>query len=262
MKSGDGFLKSRSGQATIFIILAIILVSSIALFLVFRGDVRISISGGNQGNTNVFLDSCLKDKIKDVVETISLQGGDIENPLSVNFQFDNEEFRNVSYLCYTQSDYSFCVNQKPALKSHIESEIKKEIQEDVDSCFEEMATSFRNQGFDVNPSDGDFSVSIIQDKIFVDIDKSITATRNEETTTQSSFRTGIVSNLGNLIDVAKEVINKEATECDFEQVGYEAFYPEYEIDKTSAPDSSIIYTIKYRDTGEKFRFAVRNCVGL
>jgi hypothetical protein len=37
-------------------------------------------------------------------------------------------------------------------------------------------------------------------------------------------------------------------------------YPEFEIEKFRTGESTTIYTIKQRKTGERFRFAIRSCV--
>ncbi len=58
------FMKDRKGQVTIFIIIAVIIVSIIALFFLLRGDIVPGVGGKAETNPNIFLSSCLEEKIK------------------------------------------------------------------------------------------------------------------------------------------------------------------------------------------------------
>jgi hypothetical protein len=68
------------------------------------------------------------------------------------------------------------------------------------------------------------------------------------------------SNFYDLALVAQEIVSQEARFCNFEHLGYMLLYPDFEIDKFRTGDSDTIYTLTHRESGERFRFAVRGCV--
>src|SRR3990172_4021932 len=117
---------TKKGQITVFIIVGIILVSSVILFFIFRSDLISQIPGGKGTSTNAFLSSCLEDDARASVNSILKNGGYVESPFYASFKFDKET-EKISYLCYNQDDYLPCVNQQPALLSRIEDEKKKKI---------------------------------------------------------------------------------------------------------------------------------------
>ncbi len=256
----------KRGQLTIFIIVGILLVASVSLFFLSRAGFIPQLLGGKpETSANVFLDSCLEEEIDEAIKIISLQGGYISNPLNKTFTFTDEGVANdISYLCYNQG-IGFCINQELVLLKHLEDEIKNYIEEDVENCFIEMIDSFNRQRFEVGvgPNSGlnSFEVELNSKEVIVQTDSKVTLTKSGESSTQKNFRVSVNTRLYELANVVQEIVNKEATKCDFDHFGYMGLYKEFTIDKpTKLPDSTQIYRIEYKDTGEKFRFAVRGCV--
>ena len=137
MKSKRGAIiflpKNRKGQLTIFIIIAMVIVAVGILIYSFWPQIK-SVLGGEAGNPQAFIQGCVEKEIEDAVEIISLQGGSVEPD-----SFYTYEGNKIEYLCYQNQGYaSYCVVQQPFLKQHIESEIKNEIADAVESCFESM----------------------------------------------------------------------------------------------------------------------------
>src|SRR3989344_4678882 len=160
------FPKNSKGQITIFVITAVVIVAIVGLFFIFRTGVIPGIGGGTkETNANAFLSSCIEDKIKESVNLISLQGGYTEPvSLSVRFKFQEDDAHyNISYLCYTPLSYVPCINQNPLLISHVENEIKNYIFNDFETCFDEMKSGFKRQGFDVAPNSklNNFNVEVM-----------------------------------------------------------------------------------------------------
>jgi len=264
-KYADTLMKKRCAQVTIFIIAGLVIVSIISLFFLFRAGVIPEIGGTKEINPNSFLSSCLEDKIKETTQIISLQGGHLDNPLHKTFKFEGEEFRNISYLCYTQNNYIPCVNQEPMLFQHLKEEIYDYISKDkeeisVRNCFDDLVFSLEEQGYVVNARYNDFEVKLVPKKVVVEIDGEITLTKTGETSTQEDFKVIIPSRFYDLAIVVQEIVNQEARFCNFEHLGFMFFYNKFMIDKFRTGDSTIIYTIEHKDTKEKFRFAVRSCV--
>lgn len=253
----------KRGQVTIFIIVAIVIISIVALFFIFRGGVKIpGIGIGKEISPSSFLESCMEDKIREGIEIISLQGGYINNPLHISYLFEDKDSpANISYLCYTQKDPLPCVNQEPMLIQHLKNEIYDYVKKDVNKCFTELGESLEKQGYDVDPTYRDFEVDLIEGKVIINIDTEITLTltKTGETSKQEDFKIITPSRFYDLAIVVQEIISKEVMSCDFESVGYMLLYPQWDIDKTKLSDSTIIYIVEHKESKEKFQFAIRGC---
>jgi len=252
----------KRGQVTIFIIIAIVIISAIALFFLFRSGIEIpGIGIGKETSPSSFLESCIEDKIKETTEIISSQGGYINNPLNKTFKFTEEDSPlDISYLCYTQNYYIPCINQEPMLIQHLKDEIKNYISDDVGDCFDGLTSSLDKQGYSVDVKYRGFEVELMEKKVVIEIDAELTLTKSGETTKQEDFKIIVPSRFYDLAIVVQEIVSQEAEFCNFEYLGYMLLYPQWDIDKFRTSDSIIIYTVEHKDSKEKFRFSIRGCV--
>jgi len=256
--------KPKRSQVTIFIITGVVIISAIALFFLFRSGVIPDIGEKPETNPNKVLHACLDDKIKESLRLISSQGGSVNPELYREFKFSDErKFTNISYLCYTQNDYISCVNQKPMLIRHLKNEIKNYINEpsdEVEICFDELNLALERQGYEINSEYTGFDVDLKAGKVSINIDAEIVLTKTGETSKKEDFEVIVPSKFYDIALVVQEIVSKEAEYCQFEDLGYMLVYPEFNIDRFRTGDSIIIYTVKHRESKEKFRFAVRGCV--
>jgi len=109
------------------------------------------LTGTEYKNPEAFIQLCLEDDIRSIVENLSMQGGSLEP--EVYFTYNNIPIR---YLCYTNKNLETCIIQEPLLKTHIESEIENAIQEKVQSCFSELKETYEEKGYNVNMKTGDY----------------------------------------------------------------------------------------------------------
>lgn len=255
--------KHKRGQVTIFIIIAILVVAMVVLFFMFRGKVGEKAPTIPEAiNPNSFLKTCMEDIVEETAEILSMQGGYMENPLSINFQFKNERPWDISYLCYTSQVFTPCNVIQPLLINHIESEIKKEISGEMSLCFNDLAESYRDKGYTVTQKYTDFETDLVEDKLVVELlDSALTTTKADQTTRQQKFKMEFPTKLHGTLLVANEIISQQATYCSFSELGYMAIHPYYNIlPPQFAPNSTWIYTVTHETTNEKFRFAIRSCV--
>ncbi len=119
----------KKGQVTIFIIIAIIIVAAGVLVYSFYPQIKSSLGGGIK-NPQAFIQECIEDELEETVELVSLQGGDF-NPKFFS-TFDGIKIKN---LCYTAQYCALCSVQEPQLKPYIEREIKENIKDTADACF-------------------------------------------------------------------------------------------------------------------------------
>ncbi|MFC1682121.1 hypothetical protein ACFL0X_00720 [Nanoarchaeota archaeon] len=253
----------KRGQVTIFIIIAVVIVAAVVLFFVFRSGAVPGIPGfGKDVNPETFLDECIEPEVREAVDMLSLRGGDLDSSLYKTFKFEAEgEFRNITYLCYNQNYYQACINQQPMLMSHLSDELKEYISNDVEVCFDELVSGLEKQGNEVIVNNAnELEVDLLPGKIKVELDRKITLTKNNVAEEQESFEIIIPSKFYDLASVAHEIVNQETSFCNFDYLGFMAFYPEFEITKFKTGDSTTIYTVENKKTKERFRFAVRGCV--
>jgi len=253
---------NKKAQVTIFIIIAIMIVVLVALYFLFRESIGINITDTtSEENPGTYLENCLEDSVRDVIEILSLQGGSLEPQLNISFRFNGENKKEIRYLCYNQNYYSPCVNQEPLLINTLQDEIKNEITLDVRACFDSLGKSLDDAGYVVDSTPmRNFEVTLMPNKIDINIDAEIILTKAGKRTTQDEFHAYIPTQLYGLTNVAQEIISQQARFCSFNELGYMLTYPDWSISELMTGDSTIIYSLEHRKSHEKFRFAVRGCV--
>ena len=253
----------KRGQVTIFIIAGIVIVAGVALFFLFRSGIIPGTGGSEEINSESFLETCLEPSLRNAIETISLRGGKAEPELYREFEFTEDGVsRNVAYLCYTNNYYVPCINQNPILISSLKLEIKNYVDEDVRNCFANLKRSLGKQGYVVEGELRDFDVGLSPGKAGIAIDASLKYSKSEEERNYEEFEISIPSKFYDLAIVAQEIVSQEARFCYFEYLGFMLLYPEFDINKFRTGDSTTFYTVSHRESGEKFRFAIRGCVSI
>jgi hypothetical protein len=251
----------KKGQVSIFITIGIILVVALVLFFVFKEGLIPNPLPEKESNQNAFLEACIESKVKDTINIIGLQGGYVHPEFSFKFKFEDEEYQNISYLCYNENYYLPCINQEPMLIQHIKDEIKNEIKSTVEDCYNEMVLNLEKDNYEIKSKKyRDFEVEIIPRKININIDAEISAKKNDIDFNQKGFKVSVNSYLYELAVVAQEILSQEGEYCNFEVLGFMLYNPIFKIDKFKTGDSRTIYTIKHKKSKEFFRFAVRGCV--
>lgn len=125
------FTRQKKGQITIFVIIAILLISGIILFFVFRTQITPQKGESVETNINLFLSSCLNDNIQERIKLLAIQGGYAE-PTGKDFMFNDEGVsKKIPYLCYAQESGSLCINQEPMLMEHLKNEMKDYLANDI-----------------------------------------------------------------------------------------------------------------------------------
>jgi len=244
----------KKAQVTIFIIIALIIVVSIAFILVIWKKPKISIS--EEENPDSYIRKCTKDAVKETLEILMRQGGYVS---PTNFKIYNNE--KISYLCYTENYYERCKNQEPMLIEHLEKEITENIQPQILTCFNSLKTELEKRGYVVSMKDINVSTELQPGKIHVKIEREFTMAKNEESKTFKEFESYTISPIYNLALIALEISNEEAENCDFDYMAYNMIHNSYIIKKERAGDGyTKIYSIKEKSSEKQFQFAVRSCV--
>lgn len=248
-------IRNKKAQVTIFVILALALIVSIAIIFVLNKPKDLQIL--DEKNPQTYIESCIKDSIEESLEILSEQGGDIFLENSVMHQD-----KNLSYLCYINGYYTPCINQRPHLINHIEKEIKEYISPIINHCFENLVSELSNK-YEIelqNSNEMQINIKLKPNQVLGEINRKIIIKNEKSTREFKKFKINLIHPIYNLVKIALEITNQEAQYCNFEILGFMLFYPKYNINKFRTGDSDTIYTITERISNKKFIFAIRGCV--
>jgi hypothetical protein len=250
----------KQGQITIFIIIGILLVAAIAIFLLIR-SITIPQGGATPEISSLFIQACVEDSLEEAVQKISSQGGYIENDLSVKFKFsDEEDYSNISYLCYVDGLFFQCINQEPMLIKHLTKEIEKAISEDVEQCYSDYVEGLEQKGYNVQEEYRGFNITLAPEKIILDIDGEITTEKVGETVFIKDIQSVFLSKFYELAKIVQDIVNDESRNCNYEQINQMVENPDISIDKFRSGDSILIYRVSHKKSKDVFKFAIRGCV--
>ena len=127
----DKKVKYRRGQIAIWVIIAVMLVATIAIFfLIARKAVSPSGSFSDEQSPKAYIERCARDAIDEAVGIMLPQGGFV-NPTN----FIKKDEIKISYLCRNSGNYLHCINQHPMYLNEMKLEIKNYIRPKVEKCF-------------------------------------------------------------------------------------------------------------------------------
>lgn len=248
-------MKNR-GQITIFIIIAVAVIAFVVLFFVLRSEKIPFIPGKPETNLRAFMNNYLEDQMRENIHKVLFQGGFIEPQ---NYHKFNDF--NVAYLCYTHASFVPCVNQHPMFLKEISNELKENIISKVREGFNEFENSLEKQGCDIIiGEDMEVNIILVPGKVYLDIIRDVTITKSGETSSFEEMRLTYSSSLYNLASIAVQIGNEESTYCHFERVGFMNLNPGYLILLKMMSDSTKIYTIKDKKTGDEMNIATKGCI--
>ena len=238
MKTGD-----KQAQITIFIIVALVIVVLGILLYMFYPSIK-SNFGFAEENPPVFIQDCIEDKIKETIDTLSLQGGSLSPEHYI--MYNNEK---IEYLCYSEEYYKTCVMQQPMLKEHIENQ--------AEICFNELVKNYQGRGYEVNLRKGETNVELLPKRVVVSFGNSLTLTKGDSKN-YNSFDVIVNNNLYELVSIVNSILNWEARYGDAETTIYMNYYHDLKVEKKKQSEGSTIYILTDRNTENKFQFASRS----
>lgn len=241
--------RGRKGQATVFIIVAIVIVLIVVGVIVYP---RVVTVGGAEFSPSSYLKSCIEPELRGDVELLAKNGG-YANPEGF-VVYQDQKFK---YLCYTNKYYEKCVVQQPLIKENFEGELKTMINAKTVSCVQSLKAELERRGSSVSLGSVQSSVSAIPKKIKIDITAPMTVTQ-ETSQTYREFSVDFDSEMYDLMLIATSIIDYETTYGDAETTLYMQYYPDLKIEKLMQSDGTRIYKISNVVTKEEFDFASRS----
>jgi len=250
------FEKERKrGQVTIFIIIGIIIVAASILIYQFYPGLKTTL-GIEESSPQSYIQSCVEDKLRETVDSVSINGGSITPEL-----YSRYLGTNIEYLCYTTEYYIPCIIQQPMLVQHIELEIRNEIDETVNECFDLLEESYVGKGYSVELKNGIKKVQLFPERIVSTFNNTFTITKGEDIQKYDSFVVTLNNNnLYELALIANSIIDWESTLGDADPEIYMLYYPNLKVERILRDSGDKIYILTDRDNGNKFQFAVRSQV--
>jgi len=241
----------KSGQVTIFIIVAVVIVIIGIFIYLFYPSIKSSL-GLETKNPSQFLQDCLAGDLKNSIDKLGVTGGSFEPENYISYKGDK-----IEYLCYTKEYYKPCVNQKPNLVGSIEGEIYKSLKDKASFCFDSMKQNYENAGYTIDVSDEQVQVLLLPKRVAVYFNGTITLTRGESQRFKG-FSVVLNNNLYELASIAQSIVNWETSYGDTEITKYMDYYRNLRVQKLKRDDGSKIFIIEDLNTENKFQFATRS----
>jgi len=250
------FAENKKGQITIFIILAILIVAAIIMVFFLYENNGLTIKPGSSDVPQDFLSSCLNENLEKGVDLVFENSGYIVLPENTK----NYNGRNIPYLCYTSEYRLKCIVAEPVLVEHLSDELHSYMKSEVAGCLNLFKEESTSKGYQVNVVNNGFSVSLVPDKVKVNIDGKITLNKAEEQRSFDNFESYVNSPLYEIAVIVHKIIEQEAKYCNSDYVALMRANHWVDITKDQTGDDEKIYTVKDTKSGKSLQFAMRNCV--
>ena len=213
-------LKSKKGQVTIFIIIAIIIIAAVLLFLFLSGTFTKGLFPEAKEAQQKFL-GCVELKTRNALSIAGMQAGYLELP-SFEAGSSYMPFSNYFNFIGSKVPYWFYVsgngiaNKQMPSQSEIEKQISEWLEEEISDCIPNIEST--DMIFEGNPS---VTTSITDNSVNLEIYFPLKVTKGESTSIIEKHSTSVKTKFGSLYSDAKKIFDSENTEL---------FLEEYSID--------------------------------
>ncbi|MBR9699578.1 hypothetical protein GOV09_03935 [Candidatus Woesearchaeota archaeon] len=217
---------TRKGQATIFIILGIVILIGAGLLVYLRSDdvdrsieteFPTEVTHAGQQELRSYMDTCLRDAAYNGLEIVRLQAGHIDFPpgtSTVRLANDADEkivFEDGIKKVILQPDaqnemaYWFDSNNKLAIPSqaYVENSLAEYIEDSIALCVDNF-DSFRQQNYDITLGNVDVTVEL-SDEVLVKVDYPITFERGDVSFDEKEFILRIDVPLRDALEIATDL---------------------------------------------------------
>lgn len=246
-------MKNKSGQVTIFIILAILIVLIVLILFVYP----VFFPADSTKNPEQYLKDCAKTSLEDSEKLL------FDSNILIKGNFSNYlvyQSKKVPYLCSISEFYVPCIPQQPALLSEVGKTIDNKLSRDMSICFQSLSDSFEKQGYYIKSKNYSTSVEIVSGRIKVNIGSNLILERGKEVTTIREMSFDYSSPIFDLIKLEQIIVNYESTACEFNDINWMRSDSSILISRFRASDQTKVYTLKDRNTQKQLNFAIKTCV--
>ncbi|MDP6845866.1 MAG: hypothetical protein QF460_02850 [Candidatus Nanoarchaeia archaeon] len=240
---------NKRGQVTIFVIVAVVIVSIVLVMFVFpkMGFFVEDIE------PNSYLKKCIEPNTQEILRLVVQSGGYAEPTNYLEY-----EGNKIQYLCYTAENYKPCLIQQPLLVNHVEGEIKKFVEPKAKECLQNLKNEYEGNGYSVQASPGELNVELVPGSVDVEFISEMTLTK-ERTQTFEKFDVEVETEIYDLLMTSMSILDFESTLGDSGTEFYMNYYPDLRIEKTRL-DNGTVYELSNVITKDEFKFATRSLV--
>jgi hypothetical protein len=206
--------KSRRGQVTIFIIIAILIVAGVVVFLWLRGDISVvSVPASIQPAYTAFI-SCLEEKTSLGIRVLENQAGYIDLPAFepgnsfMPFSSQLDFFGSPVPYWYYVSGNNIQKTQVPT-KTNMEQSLAAFVSNTIQEC---NYDNYYEQGFEIIQRNPIAIVTINDNDVSVNLKMDMTINYKNDTVLVKSHKATVNSKLGSLYNSAKAIYAKEQKE--------------------------------------------------
>lgn len=227
-------MQSKKAQITIFILIGLILVISIALFLYMRTSQEVTTSEVIQPSElqpiKVYVELCLKESLKNALISIGIRGGyyEVPSPSIVSYYIE------VPYYFYEESIM-------PGTET-IQDEISNYINLALPACLYNLSQfPYETELGEISPD-----TTITENSVIVKLDYPITVKIGESTSIISDFYTEFLIELKKMYNISSEIIKKHMEEPEYlhlSDILKLSIDNDVEINYVHEENSTIVYTI-------------------
>ena len=224
-------MRKKKGQVTIFIIVLLFIIGIIIISFLFRDNLGLGNKNKVDNEVSMIdsaIENCVEQRTIDAVRMIGLQGGYIIPPEN----YLETDLSNIAYGLY---------NGKKILISEkeIEKEISNYLKLTLPFCIDENEFSEFNLSF----SEPSASSKIKQESVVVKARLPISASRDLESfTINREYETEVSIRLGEIYNIADEIVEKSIKEPEFIDIDYLVLL-DYDVNFVSVDDNTLIYSI-------------------
>lgn len=234
----------KNGQVTIFILIGILIVSSILVFFLWAKPTYFGDGVGVKG-----FEGCVEDVLEDGIAELEGRAGFIDADFS--YSYLGEE---LTYLCYTNSFYETCTVQVPFLKNVFDENLEALIRDEVRACYDASLDSLRDQGYEVAAGGIDYNIEIEPGVVRMEIE----APTSVGTSRVARFNVMLGSPLYEMLMIATSILQFETKYGDADVSSMMLYYPDYYIEKMKRGEGTTVYVLEHKSFGNKFKFASRS----
>jgi len=236
----------KKGQLTLFILIALILVSVILLFFLWLQPTYLFEESGG-----LKFENCVRDALEETIDELSVNAGFI-NP-AFTYPYNGEDF---TYLCYTEAYYQTCVVQVPFLKNTFEEQAEKDLRDVIDGCYSSSIADLKAQGFEVKSGKVEYEVLLEPGVARVQVSAPTTVGSQKF----ARFNIKLNSHIYEMLMISTSILQYESQLGDSDVTSMMALYQDYIIDKIKRGDGTTVYILEDKILGTKFQFASKSLV--
>jgi len=254
-------LKSRRSQITIFVIIAVVIVASIALVFTISNRSKDNISISPIKDPQGYIQECARKAVSEAESKVIPHGGFMD-PGSNSILFNGTK---VAWMCYTSELNKLCTNKHPLLNQEIEKEIVNYAKPKVADCFTTLGNDLSRYNYQQDLV-LNFSVAITPNQIAIKINRPISFNKNGQILSLNNFNTLINSPIYTFVSLAIETSNQEVScncgreTCNADITLMNRDNLDFEISRFVSGRNEKVYTVIELLSGKTFNFGIRNCV--